>query len=108
MSQNVCLQLLHLAQRVRARDAHVARASDAALQALGPAAPPRALVAERARVGGLGAVFSPGDGLDALTCSPTLYLLESVAQLAHRRSAHGACATRRGCQQKRTHELRHC
>ncbi|WP_437940338.1 helix-turn-helix transcriptional regulator [Sorangium sp. So ce341] len=90
MSQNVSLQLLHLAQRVRPRDAHVARAPDPALQALSPAAPLRALVAERARVGGLGAVFALGDGLDALTFSPTLYLLESaasVAQLAHRWSA---------------------
>ncbi|WP_437676809.1 hypothetical protein [Sorangium sp. So ce131] len=102
MSQNVNLQLLHLAQRVRPRDADVARAPDPALQALSPAAPLRALVAEHAHVGGLGAVFALGDGLDALTFSPTLYLLESaasVAQLAHagaRSSARGACATRRG------------
>ncbi len=85
------MQLLqHLAQPVRARDAHVARVPDPALQALSPAAPLRALVAERARVGGLGAVFALGDGLDALTFSPTLYLIESaasVAQLAHRWSA---------------------
>ncbi|APR75725.1 Transcriptional regulator, AraC family protein [Minicystis rosea] len=91
--------LLRLAQCTDAAGARPAHTPDAAVRALHPAAPLRAEVARIARDGGLGAVFAIGDGLDTLTFSPTLYLLESSAEVA--------LLARRWCRLERAWGIQH-